>query len=152
MGAEMRFEDIVRYAIEQEQAAASMYESAAKRTEHRSAALLLEEMAAMERGHETRLKVLLATGMASFPQPGEIRDLHVADYQVAEPLRDDSPLDAVHVFAIKAEQKASELYTRLASVVAEGSTRELLETLAAEEQRHKRDLEEQYERWYMKEN
>ncbi len=149
---ETTFGDVVKFAIEQEQAAAELYERTAERAEARPAKMLLEEMGAMERSHEARLKALLATGMASFPTPGDTRDIHVSDYLVADPLAPDSPLDKVYVFAMKAEQKARELYLRMAAVVSEGPSRELLETLAEEELRHKQDLEMQYERGFMKDN
>jgi rubrerythrin len=146
------FADIVRFAIEQEQAAAELYERTAARSESRSARMLLEEMAGMERGHEARLKALMATGQATFPKPGEIKDLRIGDFLVAESLRADSPVDLVFVFAIKAEQKAHELYSRMADAVSDATTRELLDSLSEEELRHKHDLELQYEKGFMKDN
>jgi rubrerythrin len=147
-----RFEDFVKFAIGQERAAATLYAEYAAVATSRPTQLLLDEMAAMERSHETKLKVLLATGMASFPRPGEVRDLHVSDFMAAEELAPGSPLDKVYVFAMKAEQMANELYLKLAALEVDAPTRELLLSLAAEEEKHKRDLETQYERVFMRDN
>jgi rubrerythrin len=147
-----RFEDFVKFAIGQERAAATLYADYAAIATSRPTRLLLDEMADMERSHETKLKVLLATGMANFPWPGEVRNLHISDFMPGEELTPGSPLDKVYVFAMKAEQKANELYLKLAALEVDATTRELLLSLAAEEEKHKHDLEIQYERVFMKDN
>jgi rubrerythrin len=48
--------------------------------------------------------------------------------------------------AIKAEQEAYDLYTRLGARSADAATRELFRTLAAQETRHKQLLEDEYRR------
>ncbi|MBD3243622.1 MAG: hypothetical protein GF331_23735 [Chitinivibrionales bacterium] len=147
-----RFEDFVKFAIGQERAAAELYEKHAGGSVSRSTRKVLTEMAGMERTHEARLRTLLATGMASFPSKGGVRDMHVSDYMLDEELAPDAPIDKVFVFAMKAEQKAYELYARLATLEVDSTVHELFESLAAEEQRHKRDLEEQYESGFMRDN
>lgn len=147
-----RFEDFVKFAIEQERAAAALYERCAGGSVSRSTREVLAGMAEMERTHEARLRTLLATGMASLPSKGSVRDMHVSDFMLDGELGPDAPIDEVFVFAMKAEQKAYELYTRLAALEVDTTVRELFESLAAEEQRHKLDLEGQYESGFMREN
>ncbi len=147
-----RFEDFVRFAIEQERAAAALYQAVAAGSASRSTRKVLAEMAEMEQVHEAKLRALLATGMASLPSKGGVRDIQVSDFMLDETLAPDAPVDQVFVFSMKAEQKAYELYTKLASLEIDGTVRELFESLAAEEQCHKHDLEEQYEGGFMREN
>jgi len=147
-----RFEDFVTFAIEQERAAAALYESAAARVQSTAGRELFREMAAMERVHEVKLVALRATGMATLPQHGEVRDLRISEFLVAQPLSPDASLQEVFVFAMKAEQKAHALYTGLAAMEVGHDIRELLQSLAAEELRHKRDLETEYERTFMRDN
>lgn len=144
-----RITDFIKFAIDQERLAAELYGTHAASATSRPAQQLLEEMAAVERGHEAKLTALLATGMASFPNNGEVRDLHVSDFMVLDELAPDAALDAVFVFAMKAEQKAHDLYASLASLESDDATRDLLQSMAEEESKHKRDLEEQYERGFM---
>ena len=48
--------------------------------------------------------------------------------------------------AIKAEQDAHDLYSKLAAQSKDASTRELFRSLAAEESRHRQRLEDEYRR------
>ena len=108
-------------------------------------------MAAMEKGHEAKLTAVLATGMASFPAPGETADLHIADYQVETELNPVSSIEDVFLFSMKAEQKAFEMYTRLAQEAAAREIRELFAALAEGDKNHNLSLESEYEVGVMQE-
>lgn len=150
--ASERFDDFVRFAIDREIEAAALYEKYATVASARSSRELLLQMAVMERGHEAKLRGLLATGKGDFARPGTVDDLHLSDFIVECPVNDATDLQGVFLFAIQAEQKACALYTRLARLEEETETRELFAVLAAEEQQHKHDLEVEYERQFMSEN
>lgn len=146
------FEDFIQFAIEQEQAAAELYAKYSARVQDRATKEMLNSMAEMERGHETKLKSLKQSGTSTFPEPAKITDIQLSDFMTEPSLNEDSDIQDVFVFAMKAEQKAYELYTRLAQMEVDAGTKELFEFLAADEKKHKYDLETTYEDIFMKEN
>jgi len=140
------FREIVDFAIEQEQQAARLYGRLAGTVRSRGTRDTFVEMAKQEREHEIKLKAFAATGKADFPRPGTIEEMHVGDFVVGGEVTENSSIREALVFAMKAERKAYELYSELVSLERDSDARELFEALAAEEMRHKRDLEIEYEK------
>ena len=66
-------------------------------------------------------------------------------------LVEDSSIEDVYVFAMKAEQKAYELYSELAGLELEEKAKAMFAALAAEEKKHKEGLEVEYEKECMRE-
>jgi rubrerythrin len=149
---ETRFNDFLEFAIGNEIEAALLYEKYAGMAAFPAQKRLLEKMAVMERGHEAALKKVVAGNQSSLPSQPVPEDLHLADFLVDGPLSPDSSIEEVLIFSIKAEQKAFDLYSRLADLEEEPATKALLMKLAGEEKRHKFDLESQFEKGFMKEN
>lgn len=145
-----RIEEIIKFAIGEEIKAAELYEKNAKKVKDTSAQRMLEEMALMEHGHEQKLRKFLETGADILVKIGEVADLQISDFLVEKELTDESSLQDVLIFAMKAEQKAFELYTRLAEMEVSTDTVRLFRELAEEEKRHKLDLETEYEKEYMR--
>jgi rubrerythrin len=150
--SEHRFQDFLDFAIHQEVTAAGLYQSQARRVSSRSARELLEQMAATERAHERKLKEYRDTGAARFPDDAQVGDLHIADFMTAGALTESSDIADVYAYAMRAEQKAFELYSRLAELEIDPRTQTLFRQLAAEEKQHKHDLESEYEQSTMSEN
>lgn len=146
------FEDLVQFAIEQEIDAAELYEKYAVIVKDRGTKRLLEEMAVMEREHEQRLKKFKETSRDLFVRIGEVPDMHISDYLVEKELTENSSIQDVFIFAMKAEQKAYELYSRLSIIEPDLDKLHLFEELAEEEKKHKLDLETEYENIFMKDN
>jgi rubrerythrin len=146
-----RLEDFVAFAIEQEIKAAQLYEKYAAVVDSRTARQLLKEMAAMEREHEAKLRDFLATGRMFISKIGELTDLHIGDYLVDASVNATSTVEEVFVFAMKAEQKAYDLYTKLALLEENGQLKRLFASLATEEKKHKFDLEKEYEKLFLRE-
>ena len=146
------FTDVITFAIGQEIEAAELYEKYAQVVKDRGAQMMLEEMAQMERGHEQKLKKFLETGQKELAAFGEIADLHVSDYLVEKELTEESSIQDVFVFAMKAEEKAYALYIRLAALEADTDKLMLFAELAEEEKKHKYNLEQEYEREILREN
>ena len=145
-----RIEDIILFAIEEEIKAAGLYEKYAKIVKDSGAQRMLEEMALMERGHEQKLRIFEESGKDTLAKIGEVPDLQISDFLVEKELTEDSSVQDVFIFAMKAEQKAFELYTRLAELEVSTDTVRLFRELAEEERKHKLDLESEYEKEYMR--
>lgn len=145
-----RIEEIIKFAIGEEIKAAELYEKNAKTVKEPGAQRMLEDMALMERGHEQKLRKFEETGADTLARIGEVADLQISDFLVEKVLTEDSSIQDVFIFAMKAEQKAFELYTRLAELEASTDTVRLFRELAEEERRHKLDLESEYEKEYMR--
>ena len=145
-----RVEEIIKFAIGEEIKAAELYEKYAKIIKEPGAEQLLNAMSFMERGHEQKLRKLEETGSDTLAKIGEVSDLQISDFLVEKELTEESSLQDVFIFAMKAEQKAFELYTRLAELEISTDTVRLFRELAEEERKHKLDLESEYEKEYMR--
>ena len=143
-------EEIIKFAIGEEIKAAELYEKYAAIIQDAGAKRMLEEMALMERGHERKLRNFEETGRDTLAKIGEIPDLQISDFLVEKELTEDSSIQDVFIFAMKAEQKAFELYTKLAELEVSTGTVRLFRELAEEERKHKLDLEGEYEKEYMR--
>lgn len=147
-----RVADFVGFAIREEVKAAELYERYAGIVESRSARELLASMAVMERGHEMKLREFARSGKAFLQRSTADSDLHVSDFMTGETIGPDSDPQDVFVFAMKAEERAWALYSKLAGLESDPQTVELFLNLASEEKEHKRGLEKEYEQAYMREN
>jgi len=145
-----RIEDIIKFAMGEEIKAAELYEKYAKIVKEPGAQRMLDDMALMERGHEQKLRKFEKTGADTLAKIGEVADLQISDFLVEKELTEDSSIQDVFIFAMKAEQKAFELYTRLAELEVSTDTVRLFRELAEEERKHKLDLESEYEKEYMR--
>ena len=145
-----RIEDIILFAIEEEIKAAELYGKHAAIVKDAGAKRMLEEMALMERGHEQKLKKFKETEIDTLAKIGEVPDLQISDFLVEKKLTEDSSVQDVFIVAMKAEQKAFQLYTRLAELEVSTDTLRLFRELAEEERKHKLDLESEYEKEYMR--
>ncbi|MFW5775425.1 MAG: ferritin-like domain-containing protein [Chitinivibrionales bacterium] len=150
--ADNRFKDFISFAIEKEIEAASLYEKYAEIVQSRGTRKMLLELAEMERNHERRLREVAKGNWEEFGTPQPLMDLKIADYMVSAPLGQDSTVEDAMAFAMKAEQKAYALYTKLAELETDSNTRKLFADLASEELGHKHNLESEYEQMIMGEN
>ncbi len=143
---------VIDFAIENEIKAAELYEKYADIVELKTSSDLLSDMAKMERGHEAKLKEFKATGSSQMTEADTVPDLQISDYLVDTELTESSTLQDVFVYAIKAEEKAYQLYTKLCSAEGACEPGDLFSVLATEEKHHKLNLELEYEKLFMKEN
>ncbi|NQT97175.1 MAG: ferritin family protein [Candidatus Marinimicrobia bacterium] len=138
------YENIIDFAIEQEQKAAELYEKTAKKAKGSGIFSILIDMAKMERGHEEKLKAFKA-GKDQNIGAEEVEDIKIGDYLVDIEITDSSSIQDVLIFSIKSEMKAYELYTRLCELYIEPKEQELFSNLAREELKHKSDLQKLYD-------
>ncbi len=147
-----RYQDFISFAIEKEIEAARLYEKYASIVQSRGSRKMLLELAEMEREHERRLRELLKGEDVQLGTQGPLPDLRIADFMVSATLRQDSSIEDAMAFAMKAEQKAYALYTKLSELETDNRTRQLFADLATEELSHKHNLENEYEKMVMGEN
>jgi rubrerythrin len=128
-------DQILEVAIQQEQAAYEMYQELAERAANEPARRAFLDFADEELGHKAKLEEIregrlpqLVPEKVAAPQASE-----ALDYQQAL------------IVAMKAEQKAHDLYMGLAQAAEDESLADVLRGLAQEELKHKLRFESEYE-------
>ncbi len=139
------YDDVVQFAISNEQGAVDLYSGLAERTENPARKILFKELADMERGHKTRLEKLDMNYFSS----QEIKppmDLKISDYLVDVELKPDSSYQDVLIYAAKSEKAAFNLYSDLAQLYASTpDIQKIFQVLAQDEAGHKLKLEREYD-------
>ncbi len=155
MDTENVIRNALRTAIQREIDAYAMYSSAAANVDDPQARDMLNDLAAQEVGHRTRLEGLLegkVFRVLSKRQQQQVEDLKITDYLVEVPLNDDSDLQDVLIVAGKREDASHNLYASLGQVAEDDDTQKLFEFLANEELVHKRRVETLYDQIIYREN
>jgi rubrerythrin len=137
-------DEVLDFAISEEEAAAEFYTGLAERAEHPSMRKVLEGFAREEQGHKAKLLAVKA-GDTAVGAGGEVLDLKMGDYLVdVEPGPDMSYQDAL-IVAMKKEKAAFALYQDLAAVVQDEKVKAVFLALAKEEAKHKLRIEIEYD-------
>lgn len=137
-------QDVITFAIEQEEAAFTLYQRAAAQSASISAKKMFEEMAREEAGHKRMLEGFTRETIEKY-QFKHVPNLKISDYLVDIPCCEDMTYQKVLIFAMKAEEKASKLYTEAAEQASDPEMQKLLLIMANEEKKHKFHLEAIYD-------
>jgi len=137
-------DEILDYAIDQEQQAADFYAGLANRAEKAGMKEILLDFAAEEQSHKDRLLAVKA-GEREFTPEQEVLDLKISDYLVEVDATEDISYQDALIVAMKRERAAFELYTDMAAQVPESHLKEVLQGLAKEEAKHKLFFESEYD-------
>jgi len=137
------------YAVAKEKEAEAFYKEWAEKAEKASVKALFAELAAMEHGHKEMLSRITPEEMVS---KGEetVSDLALSDVLVDVEASPELDLQSAMILAMKREEGAVALYTRLAKLG--GEAKSLFEALANEERSHKLKLEAEYDEHILTEN
>jgi len=135
-------EDILDFAIEKEMEAHEMYMHIADMVERHGLRQTFLDIAAMELGHKAKLEKVKAGNLSGFGNR-EIQNLRLSDHLVDVKPHPDMNYQDTLLFAMKAEQRAHNLYMKLAEVNSE--LHELFRDLAEEELKHKLFFETEYD-------
>lgn len=149
----LTFQDALEVAINEEIKAYNLYSDLSKKITGSGSKTMLQELAAQEKGHQLLLEKALKTKSTTIlgkKLPGENRG--IAEFLVETEIDADATPQDVMIFAIKAELKAFNFYNEMKNYLAGSELETLFGSLAAEEQRHKIKLEEEYEDYFLKEN
>ena len=137
-------DEILDYAIDQEQQAADFYATFAARAEKAGMKKMLLEFAEEEKRHKERL-LAVKTGERRLTPEKEVLDLKVSDYFVEVDVSENISYQDALIIAMKRERAAFKLYSDMAEKVPESDLKQVLVGLAKEEAKHKLFFETEYE-------
>lgn len=143
--------EILEFAIKEEEASASFYRSLAAKMDRPWMKQVFEQFAAEEEGHKQKL-LKFQSGELNLPPQEKVLDLKIGDYLVDAELNADMDYQQALMVAMKKEKAAFRMYSDLASVADDAAARELLLALAQEEARHKLRFEVEYDDVILAEN
>lgn len=144
-------DEILDYAIDQEQQAADFYANVAKRAETAGMKQLMLDFSEEEKRHK-QLLLDVKAGEHELTPEQEVLDLKIVDYMVEVEATDDISYQDALIVAMKRERAAYQLYSDMASKVPDSHLKEVLEGLAKEEAKHKLFFESQYDEVVLKDN
>jgi rubrerythrin len=144
-------DEILDYAIDQEQQAADFYASFAARAEKAGMKKMLLEFAEEEKRHKERLLAVKIGELKLTPQK-EVLDLKVSDYLVEVDASDNISFQDALIVAMKRERAAFKLYSDMAEKVTDPNLKQVFIGLAKEEAKHKLFFETEYEERVLKHN
>ncbi len=143
--------EILDFAIDNEQKAVDFYVNLASRFKDKSMKQAFEDFAKEEMGHKARLTSIKEKGLFEMKKE-EVMDLKIADYVIrTEPTDNMSYEDALKL-AMKREKAAYRLYLKLSEKAPNDDMKNLFEGLAQEEAKHKLRFEVEYDEFVLRDN
>jgi rubrerythrin len=143
--------EILDFAIGEEQAAVDFYLQLAGQSKNAETKKIFTDYAAEEMRHKANLTSLKETGAFHLPEQ-QVRDLKISDYLVdVKPTANMTYQDAL-ILAMKKEKAAFRMYSKLAERATDPGVKELFQGLAMEESKHKLRFEVEYDDYILKEN
>ena len=137
-------EDILDFAIGEEQAAFEFYSRLATLAAAPEMRATFKSFADEETKHKVRLQAIKLGGTLR-PAEGQVVDLRIADYLVDVPASPNLDYRSALVLAMKKEKAAFKLYGYLAASTDDENVRATFLALAQEEARHKLRFELEYD-------
>jgi len=144
-------DEVLDFAIGQEEEAAQFYTSLAGRMDRPWMSKIFKDFAQEEMGHKRKLLDVKA-GKKLAPVEGKILDLKIGDYLVDVEPKPDMDYQQALILAMKKEKKAFKMYTDLAAAAGDENLQYLFTGLAQEEAKHKLRFEIEYDDFVMTEN
>ncbi len=145
-------DDILDYAIENEQGAVDFYRELAGKATKSWVKKIFEDYAKEEEGHKAKIEAVKA-GRKLQPVEKKVLDLKLGDYLVDIEPTSDMDYQSALVLAMKREKAAFRLYTALAEQMEDHEElRDLFLLLAQEEAKHKLRFEIEYDEQILTEN
>ena len=145
MQAWSSIDQVLDYAIREEEAAAEFYTQLADQTERPAMRQALESFAQEELRHKQRLLAIKGGSAASGIAAQPVADLRLADYLVEMVPSPFMSYRELLVVAMHKEKAAFKLYTDLAAGATDDQVRATFLSLAQEEARHKLHFEIEYD-------
>ena len=144
-------DEILDFAIENEEKAAAFYTDLAGKMKSAPIRKVFEDFSREEQGHKAKLVRVKETGEMG-PAGQQILDLKIGDYLVEGEPSADMDYQQALILAMKQEKAAFKLYTDLAAAAPTEDLRGLLLSLAQEEAKHKLRFEVEYDDRILTEN
>lgn len=144
-------DEILDFAINEEQQAVDFYISLAENAKNEYMKTTFFDFAKEEVNHKNRLMDIKQNGLFTM-KPEMVADLKISDYTVSvHPTPNMTYSDAL-VLAMKKEKAAFKLYSKLAERAPDAGIKDVFLSLAAEESKHKLRFEIEYDEFVLKEN
>jgi rubrerythrin len=143
--------ELIDFAIKEEEASASFYKSLAGKMERPWMRDVFEQFSKEEEGHKAQL-LKVKSGELPTPPQEKVMDLKIGEYLVDAELKSDMDYQQALILAMKKEKAAFRMYSDLASVADNDALRDMLLSLAQEEAKHKLRFEVEYDEVILKEN
>lgn len=144
-------EEMLDFAMEQEQEAADFYTDLANKAKMPAMKEAFEQFANEERGHKAKLAQIKA-GKREFGGQAKVMDLKLSDYLVDQEPSPDMDYQSTLILAMKKEKAAFKMYTDMAARADDPAVRDMLLSLAQEEAKHKLRFEIEYDDHILAEN
>jgi rubrerythrin len=144
-------EELLDFAIGEEEAAANFYKHLAGKMERPWMRDVFEQFSKEEEGHRAKLLKVKSGELPSLPKE-KVLDLKIGDYLVDAELNADMDYQQALILAMKKEKAAFRMYSDLASVAESAGVRDVLLSLSQEEAKHKLRFEVEYDDIILKEN
>ena len=144
-------EEILDFAIKNEEEAAEFYTDLAAKTDSASMREVFQGFAGEEKQHKAKLLGVKRSGSMA-PASAKILDLKIGDYLVDTEPGPNLSYQEILILAMKCEKAAFKLYTDLAAATSDPDLRGLLLSLAQEEAKHKLRFEVEYDEHILTEN
>ena len=143
--------DILDFAIKNEQDAIEFYNDLAKNARNESMRESFEKFAREEMGHKAKLLKVKNEGLKIISNE-KVLDLKISDYKVKVVPYPEMTYEEALILAMDQEKSAFKLYSNLAVKTDNGEMRELFLSLAQEESKHKLSFEIEYDEFVLREN
>ena len=144
--------DILDFAINEEQMAADFYNKLAEKMTQQEMKDNFEQYAIEELGHKAKLESIKA-GKEYKVKAEKIADLKIADYIVdVDTEKENITYQEALIIAMKKEKMAFIMYMDLANAADDDATKKVFTMLANEEAKHKLRFEVEYDREILTEN
>ncbi len=145
-------DEILDFAIAQEQEAVDFYSELANYAINPDIKTIYIDFVKEEMGHKAKLMKIKSEGIFSSIKNEVVQDLMIADYLVpVKPSPDMSYAEALTV-VMKKEMAAYKLYNSLAKVAPNEELKEVFHLLAIEEANHKLQFEQEYDEVILRDN
>jgi rubrerythrin len=137
-------DEILQYAIGQEEQAVEFYTDLAARMEKPWVAKIFEEYAEEEREHKRKL-LAIKDGKLLQSAARDVLDLKLADYLIDVEPKASMDYQEALILAMKREKAAFKLYSDLAAASDDPQVKDTMLRLAQEEAKHKLRFELEYD-------
>ena len=137
-------EQILDYAISNEEKAAALYYDLAEKVERPGMREAFLHFAKEEEGHKARL-LKIKQGEIPAVSEEKVANLGITETLEKPETRPNMTYQEALLFAMKAEKAAFVLYTKLAEMTTDASLQRVFKSLAQEEAKHKLRFEIEYE-------
>ncbi len=137
--------EIIEFAIKKEEEAYNIYNTLKEKTKDKYLKKIFEELREEELKHKQKLIDFKEGKIILTPKSEKVPDLKISDTLLDVELKEDIDFQDALIFAMKREKLAFRLYTEIAEKTDNENARDLLNSLAKEEAKHKLRLETIYD-------